>query len=52
LQIAQNQGVIKIDGLEMLVQQGAIALQSWLPEETIPVDIMQHTLREHLGWAS
>ncbi|KST67773.1 shikimate dehydrogenase [Mastigocoleus testarum] len=52
LQIAQNQGATKIDGLEMLVQQGAIALQSWLPEETIPVDIMQHTLREHLGWAS
>ena len=52
LQIAQNQGVITIDGLEMLVQQGAIALKTWLPQEIVPVDIMQHTLREHLGWAS
>lgn len=52
LQIAQNQGATTIDGLEMLVQQGAIALKTWLPQETVPVDIMQHTLREHLGWAS
>ena len=52
LQIAQNQGANTIDGLEMLVQQGAIALKTWLPEETVPVEIMHHTLREHLGWAS
>lgn len=52
LQIAQNQGATTIDGLEMLVQQGAIALKTWLPQEIVPVEIMHHTLREHLGWAS
>ena len=52
LQIAQNRGATTIDGLEMLVQQGAIALKTWLSEENVPVDIMHHTLREHLGWAS
>jgi shikimate dehydrogenase len=48
LQQAQQQGAITIDGLEMLVQQGAAALKIWL-EQTPPVDIMRQSLRQHLG---
>ncbi|MBD2596779.1 shikimate dehydrogenase [Nostoc spongiaeforme FACHB-130] len=49
LQQAQNQGAIAIDGLEMLVQQGAAALKIWLQTETVPVEIMRQALRQHLG---
>jgi len=48
LKIAQQQGAIAIDGLEMLVQQGAAALQIWLKQQ-VPVDIMRQSLRQHLG---
>lgn len=37
-----------IDGLEMLVQQGAAALKIWL-NRPVPVDVMRQTLRESLG---
>ncbi len=50
LQQARQQGAITIDGLEMLVQQGAAALRIWLDLESVPVDIMRQTLRNHLGW--
>lgn len=43
LKLAEKQGAIAIDGLEMLVQQGAIALQIWLNQE-VPVDIMRQAL--------
>lgn len=48
LQIAKEQGVEAIDGLEMLVQQGAAALQIWLRQQ-VPVDVMRQSLRQHLG---
>ncbi|NEP00648.1 MAG: shikimate dehydrogenase [Symploca sp. SIO2E9] len=48
LRQAQQQGAIAIDGLEMLVQQGAAALKIWLGQ-TPPVDIMGESLRKHLG---
>jgi shikimate dehydrogenase len=48
LRQAKEQGAIAIDGLEMLVQQGAAALKIWLGQ-TPPVDIMRRSLREHLG---
>jgi shikimate dehydrogenase len=47
LKLAQNQGAIAIDGLEMLVQQGAAALQIWL-QQPVPVDIMRQSLQEYL----
>jgi len=50
LQLARQQGAIAINGLEMLVQQGASALRIWLDLESVPVDIMRQTLRNHLGW--
>lgn len=47
LQQAQQQGAIAIDGLEMLVQQGAAALKIWL-QQPVPVDIMRQALQQHL----
>jgi len=48
LQQAQVRGAIAIDGLEMLVQQGVAALELWL-QQSVPVDVMRDSLREHLG---
>lgn len=48
LQLAKERGAIAIDGLEMLVQQGAAALQSWL-QQPVPIDVMRQSLRKHLG---
>ncbi|PSB10164.1 shikimate dehydrogenase [Pleurocapsa sp. CCALA 161] len=48
LQLAQAQGAIAIDGLEMLVQQGIAALQIWL-QQPVPVDVMRDSLKEYLG---
>ncbi|MFO5441358.1 MAG: shikimate dehydrogenase [Dolichospermum sp.] len=49
LHLAQKQGIVTIDGLEMLVQQGAAALKIWLQEETVPVTQMRQALQNHLG---
>ncbi|MDB9309002.1 shikimate dehydrogenase [Aphanizomenon sp. CS-733/32] len=49
LQLAEKQGAIIIDGLEMLVQQGAAALKIWLQQETVPVSEMRQALQNHLG---
>ncbi len=48
LQQAQRQGAIAINGLEMLVQQGAAALRIWTQAD-IPIDVMRQTLEAHLG---
>jgi shikimate dehydrogenase len=48
LRQAQERGAVAIDGLEMLVQQGAAALKIWV-EQTPPVDIMRQSLQQHLG---
>jgi len=48
LQYAQTTNLIAIDGLEMLVQQGAAALKIWLQRETVPVDVMRQTLQQQL----
>lgn len=48
LQIAKEQGAEAIDGLEMLVQQGAAALKIWLKQE-VPVDVMRQSLQQYLG---
>ncbi|BBA80240.1 shikimate 5-dehydrogenase [cyanobacterium endosymbiont of Rhopalodia gibberula] len=47
LKNAQQQGLITIDGLEMLVRQGAVALQLWL-QKSVPVDVMNQSLRDYL----
>ena len=43
LQQAQNRGAIAISGLEMLVQQGAAALEIWL-QQSVPVDVMRESI--------
>lgn len=48
LQIAKEQGADAIDGLEMLIQQGAAALQIWLKQQA-PVEVMRQSLRQYLG---
>lgn len=47
LQAAEAQGAIAIDGLEMLVQQGAAALELWL-QQPAPIDVMRRSLQERL----
>jgi shikimate dehydrogenase len=48
LKAARSTGAIAIDGLEMLVGQGAAALQIWL-QQPVPVSVMRQSLRQHLG---
>ena len=46
--LLQAQGNTTIDGLEMLVQQGAIALEQWL-QCPIPVGVMRQSLLDVLA---
>jgi shikimate dehydrogenase len=49
LQLAQRvEGVRTIDGVEMLVQQGAVALTLWLGQAA-PVEVMRQALLDRLG---
>lgn len=48
LRQAQDIGLTAIDGLEMLVQQGAAALEIWLGQPA-PVKIMRQTLLNYLA---
>lgn len=50
LQLAQQHGLVAIDGLEMLVQQGAAALEIWTQRQP-PVDLMRRTLLGHFQLA-
>lgn len=45
---AEKLGIITIDGLEMLVHQGAAALQIWL-QQSVPVDVMRQALQQNLS---
>jgi shikimate dehydrogenase len=49
LQLAEKQGAIAIDGLEMLIQQGAAALQLWLGQP-VPVEVMRRSLKAVLSF--
>ncbi|MBW4617762.1 MAG: shikimate dehydrogenase [Cyanosarcina radialis HA8281-LM2] len=49
LQQARSQGKMAIDGLEMLICQGAAALEIWL-QQPAPLEIMRQALRQHLGF--
>lgn len=48
LQQAQTQGLAVIDGLEMLIQQGAAALRIWL-QKPVPADVMRQAAQQHLA---
>jgi shikimate dehydrogenase len=41
LQQAKARGCRTIDGLEMLVQQGAASLRLWTGQAEVPVDVMR-----------
>jgi shikimate dehydrogenase len=43
LQLATARGAMAIDGLEMLIQQGAIAFELWL-QQAAPIDVMRQAL--------
>jgi shikimate dehydrogenase len=47
LEQAEAAGAVAIDGLEMLVQQGAVALELWL-KQAAPIDIMRQALLDQL----
>ena len=47
LQQAAQRGTIVLDGLEMLVQQGAAALEIWL-QQPAPIEVMRRALTEQL----
>ena len=47
LSFAAARGLKAIDGLEMLVQQGAAALEIWL-QQPVPIDTMRNSLKQHL----
>ena len=47
LSLAQKNGATAIDGLEMLVQQGAAALKIWL-QQSVPIDVMRCSLQQKL----
>jgi shikimate dehydrogenase len=47
LQRARERGLLTIDGVEMLVQQGAAALAIWT-QRTPPIDTMRHALLAQL----
>jgi len=42
LQAAREQSCHTVDGLEMLVRQGAASLRLWSGVETVPVEVMRH----------
>jgi shikimate dehydrogenase len=46
----QQRGNRAIDGLEMLIQQGAAALRLWTQQD-VPVETMRRALQQHLGFA-
>jgi shikimate dehydrogenase len=48
LRQAEAQGCRTLDGLEMLVQQGAAALKLWTGQEQVPVTAMRQAALEHL----
>ncbi len=47
LQMASARGLKAIDGLEMLINQGAIGLEWWL-DQPVPIEIMRQALLQHL----
>ena len=47
LRQVSDRGGVAIDGLEMLIQQGAAALKIWT-QQSVPVETMRQALRHHL----
>jgi len=52
LRQAKARGYRAIDGLEMLVQQGAASLRLWTGQAEVPVDVMREAALQQLGFQS
>jgi len=48
LRRAAARGCSSLDGLEMLVEQGAAALRLWSGRQDVPVAVMREALQAHL----
>ena len=48
LALGPSIGCNQIDGLEMLVQQGAASLRIWSNYNEIPIDVMRVAAKNHL----
>jgi shikimate dehydrogenase len=48
LHMATARELKTLDGLEMLIRQGAAALEIWL-QQPAPIDMMRQALKQHLG---
>ncbi len=48
LNFGKAQGCRQIDGLEMLIQQGAASLRLWSGEKEVPIEVMRKAAENHL----
>jgi len=48
LESAEEAGLATVDGLGMLVHQGAVGFKLWTGKEA-PIEVMRNALKEHLG---
>ena len=48
LKLGEENGCKQIDGLEMLVQQGAASLKIWSNYDAIPIDVMRRAAQNYL----
>jgi shikimate dehydrogenase len=49
VRLSRERNLIGMDGLEMLIQQGAASLGIWLQSNAIPVEVMRQAARQQLG---
>ena len=50
LTLGAKNGCKQIDGLEMLVQQGAASLKIWSNHDEVPIDIMRTAAKNYLKY--
>ena len=48
LKLGQHKNCLIIDGLDMLVHQGALSIRLWSGYEDIPIEIMKSSAKKHL----
>ena len=49
LTLGAENGCKQINGLEMLIQQGAASLRLWSKNDQIPIDVMREAAKQHLN---
>ena len=48
LEIGKQKNCLTIDGLDMLVEQGALSIKLWSGFDEIPIETMKSTAKRHL----